>query len=154
MDKDKPSLFCSDLSFWANHTKNCISDESKKPRYEKIRHCDTYITDESNDVKITCNNGTDFFCPKSKTCIPKEWLCDGAVQCKQGEDEAFDICEQYFPLQVASITCIESYRPENLTIWIKAIPCDGIRECKDGSDEICEWPSEIIWITAGDLHIF
>ena len=77
-----------------------------------------------------------YFCPSSKICIPKKWLCDGAVQCIRGDDEDFNLCKDTFP-ESATIKCLESNQTF-YKIWIKATPCDGVTECKDGEDEDCD----------------
>ena len=100
---------------------------------------------EGNETESSCT-ATEFFCPKSKQCIPIHWRCDGSFQCKQGDDEDFDLCKNDFPNNVATIECEESDRPKDFTTIIKAIPCNGIVECKDGRDENCDWPGWIIWV--------
>ena len=151
----KPSILCSDLSFWKD--KPCYNDSlyfhKSEPLYTKTRHCATYDNEQTNETLFSCENKNDYFCPLSKQCIPKEWLCDGAIQCKKGDDEDFKICEKTFPNNIATITCIENNRPDDLGIMIKAIPCNGIQECKDGSDEKCDLPSITIWIILGE-HYF
>ena len=73
-----------------------------------------------NQAKVSsCNDSAEFFCPNSKQCIPKDWLCDGAIQCLKGEDEDFEICNVTFPNDIATITCEESDRPDGISIHIK-----------------------------------
>ena len=70
-------------------------------------------------------NEESFFCQKSKSCIPKSWTCDGAVQCIYGEDEDFELCKDTFP-ERATIKCLEANRTNLFNITIFAVPCDGI----------------------------
>ena len=147
------SDFCSDLSFWKN--KQCYNDSlfffESEPLFKKTRRCATYYdTEETNITIFSCENKNEYFCPISKECIPKKWLCDGAIQCKKGDDEDFKLCEKTFPNNIATITCVENDRPDDLDIMIKAIPCNGIQGCKDGSDEKCDLPNLIIWVIIGE----
>ena len=123
-----------------------------EPFYTKTRRCATYDNAQKNKAISFCENKNDYFCPLSKQCIPKEWLCDGAIQCGKGDDEDFKICEKTFPNNIATITCIENNRPDDLEIMIKAIPCNGIQECKDGSDEKCDLSSITIWVILGKYN--
>ncbi|XP_063357924.1 uncharacterized protein LOC134647504 [Cydia amplana] len=58
------------------------------------------------------------------TCIPRDWICDGAHDCPAGEDE--NICGTCQPheFRCESGTCIHSR-------W----KCDGYADCPDGDDE-------------------
>ncbi|XP_063395488.1 uncharacterized protein LOC134680308 [Cydia fagiglandana] len=58
------------------------------------------------------------------TCIPRDWICDGAHDCPAGEDE--NICGTCQPheFRCESGTCIHSR-------W----KCDGYSDCPDGDDE-------------------
>ncbi|XP_047984478.1 uncharacterized protein LOC125225035 [Leguminivora glycinivorella] len=58
------------------------------------------------------------------TCIPRDWICDGAHDCPAGEDE--NICGTCMPheFRCESGTCIHSR-------W----KCDGYADCPDGDDE-------------------
>ena len=76
------------------------------------------------------------YCPLSEVWIPEKYVCDGAIQCIEGDDERFDLCKDTFP-ESATITCLENDRPF-YNITIKATPCDGIVECRSGEDENCE----------------
>ena len=91
-----------------------------------------------------------YFCPLSKIWIPEKYVCDGAIQCIEGDDETFDLCKDTFP-ESATITCLESDRPF-YNITIKATPCDGNVECRNGEDENCELkPPGIFYIITGCL---
>ena len=85
---------------------------------------------------MDCNKETEYFCSKSRQCIKKEWLCDGAVQCIMGEDESLELCiglEEQFP-EKDTFPCFSSeYRHYDVTIY--ATPCDGIVECQNEADE-------------------
>ena len=91
-----------------------------------------------------------YFCPMSMKCIPQKYVCDGAIQCIEGDDESFELCKDTFP-ESATITCLESDRPF-YNITIKATPCDGIVECRSGEDENCELnPPGIFYIITACL---
>ncbi|XP_063548407.1 uncharacterized protein LOC134755759 isoform X3 [Cydia strobilella] len=65
--------------------------------------------------EVPCSDGT---------CIPRDWICDGAHDCPAGEDE--NICGTCQPheFRCESGTCIHSR-------W----KCDGYADCPDGDDE-------------------
>ena len=172
----KPSLLCSDISYWID--KPCYEDheffdEKGLAKYLETRRCSYYQNDfKAFDDKNSCphlweyclesqkwhcskeecdNNEDYFYCNQSQKCIPRQWMCDGAIQCPiAGEDEAFEFCQTQatFP-QGATIQCIESLRP-GFNVEIKATPCDGIHECLDGRDEVCgEKLTKIVYIMSG-----
>ena len=70
-------------------------------------------------------NEESFYCQESKSCIPKSWTCDGAVQCIYGEDEDFELCRNTFP-ERATFKCLEGNRTNLFNVTIFAVPCDGI----------------------------
>ena len=125
---ESPSLFCSDYAFW--HDKHC-QNSTEDIIYIGVNNCN-YKPDKTN--KTSCNDTTHFYCSKSKTCIRKEWVCDGSLHCKEGEDEDFELCEDKFP-EGATIQCIEGDRPVGIEITILAVPCNNVLECIDGKDE-------------------
>ena len=172
----KPSLLCSDISYWID--KPCYEDheffdEKGLAKYLETRRCSYYQNDfkafdDKNSCphlweyclesqkwhcsKEECDNNEDYsYCNQSQKCIPRQWMCDGAIQCPiAGEDEAFKFCQTQatFP-QGATIQCIESLRP-GFNVEIKATPCDGIHECVDGSDEKCRGNfKKVVYIMSG-----
>ena len=107
----KPSLLCSDISYWID--KPCYEDhdffdENGLARYVETRRCSYYQNNfQSFDSKHSCphtweyckniqkcipkgwhctkeqciNDDKYFYCKQSDKCIPKDWLCDGSIQC-------------------------------------------------------------------------
>jgi hypothetical protein len=65
--------------------------------------------------QFKCNNGT---------CIMKEWLCDGDVDCPLGEDE--ENCGTCLPSQ---------FQCDNFECVAQEQMCNGVSDCSDGSDE-------------------
>ena len=135
------SSFCSDYSFW-NHT------ECTGGNYTAARTCKTDGNSFGNETEQSCSEkyqiGIDqfgnkifekaFYCKGSNTCIPYSYTCDGAVNCRDAEDESFELCHKFFP-EGATIECKEANRTQyNISIYATA--CDGIMECKDGKDEL------------------
>ena len=107
----KPSLLCSDISYWID--KPCyedheIFDKNGYTKYLETRCCSYYQNDFNVfDDKHSCphlweycqniqkcipkgwhctkekciNDDKYFYCNQSQKCIPRKWLCDGAIQC-------------------------------------------------------------------------
>ncbi|XP_049312019.1 basement membrane-specific heparan sulfate proteoglycan core protein isoform X6 [Bactrocera dorsalis] len=78
----------------------------------------------------TCLENLEFAC-RNGDCIPIESVCDGAADCRQREDEDYNLCncssDKWKCLRGGG--CIA-----------KTQVCDGRRQCKDGSDEsICHF---------------
>uniref|UniRef100_W8C003 Low-density lipoprotein receptor-related protein n=1 Tax=Ceratitis capitata TaxID=7213 RepID=W8C003_CERCA len=73
----------------------------------------------------TCLEHYEFAC-RNGDCIPIESVCDGAADCKQREDEDYELCscssDKWKCLRGGG--CIP-----------KTQVCDGRKQCKDGSDE-------------------
>ncbi|XP_012532761.2 vitellogenin receptor [Monomorium pharaonis] len=125
---------CIDQSDEDNCEKSkCNSDEFQclfsKTCIPNIKRCNVHFdcedfTDELNckrecsPTEFTCNNGA---------CIPKSLVCDGEIDCNNGEDEKCHsnttLCESG-QFQCASGGCIT-----------KSLKCDGTVDCYDGSDE-------------------
>ena len=74
--------------------------------------------------KDSCLSNDDFYCHKSRTCVPKSYKCDGSVNCLHGEDEELEECKSTFS-EGATLECEEAYRP-GFSITVYAVPCDGI----------------------------
>ncbi|XP_073957691.1 uncharacterized protein isoform X2 [Choristoneura fumiferana] len=67
------------------------------------------------DREMGCGDGS---------CIPRDWLCDGAADCPNGEDETLcSSCEKH-EFRCKSGTCINKR-------WV----CDGYADCPAGDDE-------------------
>ena len=80
-----------------------------------------------------------YHCPKSNQCIWQDWVCDGFVQCLEGDDEAFNLCYKRKSFaEGATVQCFEDNR-FGYEVTILATKCDGVKECKDKKDEMnCE----------------
>ena len=158
----RPSKLCSDLAFWKD---KCLDDSQNAVMYRESRRCKTYEhfsyqIDECqhNEVycpnkakclsdinkcqaglyfgnEIHCQNHSMFHCHESNQCIWQDWVCDGFVQCLQGEDEDFDLCYQRGSFaEGAMVKCAETKR-FSYNVMILATKCNGVVECADGSDE-------------------
>lgn len=72
---------------------------------------------------------TDFLCNDKITCIDRQWLCDGGIDCPNGEDESLQNC--------ANKTCRDDqFQCNDLTCIPGHLMCSGVAECADGSDEV------------------
>ena len=158
----RPSKLCSDLAFWKLQ---CLNSSQKAINYVEARRCTTYenhsfkadqckvseiycpnkdkCLPDVNDCqaqfyfgnKSQCESQKMHHCPKSNQCIWQDWVCDGFVQCLEGDDEDFDLCygRRSFP-EGATFKCLEAKR-FGYNVTILATKCNGIEECKDGIDE-------------------
>ena len=113
------SSFCSDFSFW--HDK-CFDEEELAMNYTTPKNCGVY--NQTTIGNFSDCTGDYFYCEKSNYYICKSLICDGSVNCIQGEDEDIDLCRSIFPEQ-ATFLCYEANRTF-IDISIYAIPCDGI----------------------------
>lgn len=68
--------------------------------------------------------GVDGFRCDFNRCVPKNWVCDGFIDCQDGSDERNCSYCSYDEFHCGSGVCI---RKEDI--------CDGIRDCPDGRDE-------------------
>ena len=93
-----------------------------------------------------------FYCNSNSTAKPLcafgHQVCDTIVNCPDGSDEDFEMCQDRFS-ELATIVCSKA-DTFNFNVTIKAIACDGIIECADGRDEKgCYLSNENIYITFG-----
>ena len=44
-------------------------------------------------------NEEEFMCHEESRCLPKEWLCDGEVECEGGQDE--EDCGKYMEMRMS-----------------------------------------------------
>ncbi|KAL0850974.1 hypothetical protein ABMA28_006871 [Loxostege sticticalis] len=118
----------------------------KTPCYNLCRaisdSCDGFIPRELS-AALNCNQYSSSNCVAAKspcyprelgcgdgTCIPRDWICDGAADCPSGEDEAKCVTCQPNEFKCPSGGCI-------LKRWM----CDGYADCSGGEDEaagVCE----------------
>ena len=95
-----------------------------------------------------------FQCNPNSTAKPQcaygNEVCDTVVNCPDGSDEDFEMCQDYFS-ESATIVCSKT-NTYNFNVTIKAIACDGIVECADARDEFRCYhpiPNEHIYLTFG-----
>ena len=71
------------------------------------------------------------YCSALKKCIPRDWWCDGKVDCPNGDDEGL-YCK-YKECLLTDFQCV-SGRCIDMTY-----KCDGNNDCgpNDNSDEVC-----------------
>ena len=160
----RPSKLCSDLAFWKE---KCLNDSQNATTYVESRRCSTYENQshqfescKENEIycpnkdkcfsdvnkckahfyfgnETQCQNQNMHHCPKSNQCIWQDWVCDGFVQCLEGEDEDFSLCyEKRSFAEGATFKCTEAKR-FGYNVTILATRCNCIEECKDGIDEDC-----------------
>ena len=86
--------------------------------------------------KTQCQSQNMYHCPESNQCIWQDWICDGFVQCLEGDDEDFELCYKRGSFaEGATVECIEAQR-YGYDVKILASKCNDIVECKNGIDEV------------------
>lgn len=75
---------------------------------------------------VTCE-WDEFSCESTGTCIPRNWICDGFLDCRNGKDE----------FNCGELSCPSGYSKCKTTgeCFPSFQRCDGIPQCKDSSDE-------------------
>ncbi|OWF49953.1 Chitotriosidase-1 [Mizuhopecten yessoensis] len=82
--------------------------------------------------------GTDFQCING-LCLLESWVCDGAEDCPDGQDEAPELCKTKTVTPQPQNTCNGvHFRCGTGECIPKEWQCDSDRDCRDGSDEQCE----------------
>lgn len=76
--------------------------------------------------------------------VGEQYVCDGADDCEDGEDEDYDVClapcgDSHF-CEVVSLSGILWSKPTGLCVSGQEVDitrfCDGVNDCLDGSDEV------------------
>ncbi|XP_054719384.1 sortilin-related receptor-like [Uloborus diversus] len=97
----------------------CGDDSDKESSATEKSSSTTPKPDTCGENRFRCNSGT---------CIWSSWVCDGRMDCLDGEDEKN--CKGDAACDSESFRCVQSFGciPKNLI-------CNGKNECGDGSDE-------------------
>ena len=115
---------CQNNEIYCPNKGECFSDVNK---------CEAHFY-FGNETQ--CQNQNMHHCPKSNQCIWQDWVCDGFVQCLEGEDEDFSLCyEKRSFAEGATFKCTEAKR-FGYNVTILATKCNGIDECRDRIDEV------------------
>ena len=115
---------CRETEIFCPNKGKCLS---------KINDCEAGIYFGN---KTQCDNQNMFHCANSNQCIWQDWVCDGFIQCLEGDDEDFDLCyERGSFAEGATVKCAETKR-FGYEVNILASKCDGVVECRDGWDEL------------------
>ncbi|XP_057293261.1 low-density lipoprotein receptor-like [Hydractinia symbiolongicarpus] len=115
---------CVTTTTAAPTTTTKILKSSKKQTTKKIY---TKYETTTTTTKAPCKI-YEFTCSSTKKCIHNTWLCDGELDCDNGEDELKEVCQVN--------TCNKNeYRCSNGQCIDSVFHCDGKSDCHDGSDE-------------------
>jgi len=74
------NMQCVEASKVCNNFRDCDGGEEENDDFCKTYKCP--------------NQNTDFYCPSDKSCLNRNYVCDGITQCLQGEDEKQN-CSQF-----------------------------------------------------------
>ncbi|XP_065185386.1 very low-density lipoprotein receptor-like [Sycon ciliatum] len=86
----------------------------------------------------TCRDHLSFLCSDGTQCIPRQWHCDGAVDCRDGSDEGVDLCGT--TVQPAPncptdfLKCGQSQTHPGQCVHEKDW-CNDVPDCDNGVDE-------------------
>lgn len=79
------------------------------------------VYDTCSSREFTCQNGM---------CIPSSFVCDGAIDCRDGSDELEGLCSSPAPTCApGQFLCHTGECIDNSKV------CDQQRDCSDNSDE-------------------
>ena len=103
--------------------------------------------------KHHCGDSEDmFYCHDDKnSCIANRWVCNGEVDCPNGFDENFQVCNRTTILSTVPLSCDEGFkcRGNNSACLSWDQVCNRSAECPEGDDENAEECSKA---TCADLH--
>uniref|UniRef100_A0A0N4Z414 EGF-like domain-containing protein n=1 Tax=Parastrongyloides trichosuri TaxID=131310 RepID=A0A0N4Z414_PARTI len=91
-------------------------------------HCSKTMTTYYGDKAITRLLG---FPPRFMQCIPRDYVCDGHIDCQNGEDE--DNCPDLI-CSPGTFKCPQTHTDKGSCVP-ESWKCDGSKDCIDGSDE-------------------
>ncbi|KPM03977.1 low-density liporeceptor-related 2-like protein 1 [Sarcoptes scabiei] len=127
---------CKNSSSYSNRSskkKSKCSDEHCHPiecdQGEKM--CSENSEIEALDEHHQCGP-RQFRCRSSGLCIQDFYICDHEMECDDGSDEDYQLCQSFFP------KCNETdqFQCRNYRCIYRKKVCDFVDDCLDGSDEI------------------
>ena len=135
-DKYVESRRCETYEYESYPMKNCQIDEIYCPtKDECLGHVDYCEAHFYFGNETQCKNQGMHHCPESNQCIWQDWVCDGFVQCFKGDDEDFELCNEWESFaEGATVKCPEAER-FGYDVTILATKCNGVTECRNGIDE-------------------
>ncbi|XP_055996988.1 low-density lipoprotein receptor-related protein 4-like isoform X3 [Ostrea edulis] len=121
-DCHEDQLFCSRHEFQCLHSKQCIPMKLRCDlkndcgNWEDEIDCDD-LQQQCGSSEVACQNGS---------CIDKDWVCDGDIDCEDKSDESnctLPLCNS------------NQFKCDTGSCVTNTMACDGNYDCSDNSDE-------------------